>query len=295
MRRCDAPSQRKAAGFRPLVPLARGTAALVEPSAASPVPLPTPHADGQGASAGAGRQVGTAGSGFVPPRLHGGLLGVVRAAPPLAQEQGKRKPEADSVSGIARQPSRDTSSAADMLQGSDHDQRLGPAQHRHAGFALAVKQPLPSAAREPAPAEGSEDLASYWEVFFTKQSKKKHKIWEDGVVVIKTGGMELQREEGSLVTKSKVGQKRLDVGAMIYMGSFEVKIFFPHIKSARLQFLSSIPRDGNCAHECCAAICSFWQTDALCALAARNREEHNRRAVHEKRPRVHGLEQLFFG
>jgi len=30
------------------------------------------------------------------------------------------------------------------------------------------------------------------QVFFTKQSKKKKKIWEDGVLVVKKGCMELQ-------------------------------------------------------------------------------------------------------
>ena len=166
-----------------------------------------------------------------------------------------------------------------------------PAQNyaRPAGFALAVKQPLPSAARDPAPAAGSEgDLAGYWEVFFTKQSKKKHKIWEDGVVVIKTVGMELQREDGSMVTKSKVGQKRLDVGAMIYMGSFEVGPPYQE-RSFAVSVFSTTP-EKVCARDC-AAMYSSRQTDALLAFAARDREEHNRRAIHEKRPRVHGLEQ----
>jgi hypothetical protein len=65
-------------------------------------------------------------------------------------------------------------------------------------MAVAV---TPTSAARSSPAT-SLDEPVYIEVFFTKFSKKKKKVWEDGVLVLKQGSMELQRDDGSAVTKS---------------------------------------------------------------------------------------------
>ena len=76
-----------------------------------------------------------------------------------------------------------------------------------------------------AAANASEDSQqNYFECFFTKLSKKKHKVWDDGILVIKQANMELQRDDGSLVTKSKNSSKQLEAGSTLFMGTFEVRV-----------------------------------------------------------------------
>jgi len=66
------------------------------------------------------------------------------------------------------------------------------------------------------------DQVPHEQVFFAKQSKKKNKVWEDGVLVVKDGVSELQREDGATVTKSNKIKGPPDIGSLIFLGSFEV-------------------------------------------------------------------------
>ncbi len=96
-------------------------------------------------------------------------------------------------------------------------------------FAMAVAVTPTSAARS-SPAT-SLDEPVYIEVFFTKFSKKKKKVWEDGVLVLKQGSMELQRDDGSAVTKSNKncskGNAPPEIGSILFLGSFEVTAVLP--------------------------------------------------------------------
>ena len=77
------------------------------------------------------------------------------------------------------------------------------------------------------PAAGDRDIPFYMEVFFAKQSKKKHKTWEDGILVFHSGSTELRREDGTCVTKSNksCAQVKLpEEGSFLFMGSFELEV-----------------------------------------------------------------------
>ena len=76
-------------------------------------------------------------------------------------------------------------------------------------------------------AAGDRDIPFYMEVFFAKQSKKKHKTWEDGILVFHSGSTELRREDGTCVTKSNksCAQVKLpEEGSFLFMGSFELEV-----------------------------------------------------------------------
>ena len=92
-------------------------------------------------------------------------------------------------------------------------------------FSYLCKRPSASGVRGLGPAGGECllcDQVPHEQVFFTKQSKKKKKVWEDGVLVVKDGGSELQREDGATVTKSNKIKGPPDIGSLIFLGSFEV-------------------------------------------------------------------------
>jgi hypothetical protein len=92
-------------------------------------------------------------------------------------------------------------------------------------FSYLCKRPYASGVRGLGPAGGEClvcDQVPHEQVFFTKQSKKKKKVWEDGVLVVKEGGSELQREDGATVTKSNKIKGPPDIGSLIFLGSFEV-------------------------------------------------------------------------
>eukprot|EP00960_Hanusia_phi_P041972 755246-Hanusia_phi.AAC.2 len=74
------------------------------------------------------------------------------------------------------------------------------------------------------PAEDSE--IRFFEVFWTKQSKKKHKVWDDGVLIVKNGSYELQSQDGSTISKGlkTVQGSALQEANFIYFGNNECEI-----------------------------------------------------------------------
>ena len=215
MRRCDAPSQRKAGGgpgFHALHPLpatpdAASAASAAPAHAASSVPADS----GAGAKPvsrfrplhPAARPAAPAATGAgVPQRKPFAVPRLIAAPPPAA-----RQPEADarcgesasaSPSGVPREERHQVASG-NAAQTGDGDAAQAPAATpaprpgfappQRKVFAMAVHTPTAAARPDP---DAPLDEPVYVEVFFTKFSKKKKKVWEDGVLVLKQGCMELQ-------------------------------------------------------------------------------------------------------
>lgn len=256
MRRCDAPSQRRAGGgvgpgFHPLVPVATRPAlsaaasdAAGAPATAAPAPVHDVHVASKPsrfkALTPAGKQTfampGLLSNAPAPVRTGAHLLcpqelGQACAGPSMGEPAGQLA--ADSDEGGSERTGDDTS--AKPQNGPPGDPAtpvirpggFAPPQRKPFAMALAV---TPTSAARSSPAM-SLDEPVYIEVFFTKFSKKKKKVWEDGVLVLKQGSMELQRDDGSTVTKcnKKCSKENAppEIGSMLFLGSFEVTAVLP--------------------------------------------------------------------
>ena len=241
-------------GFHPLIPAATYPAAAATASAAAaaaataPAPAPADEVDVAPACANAAKlsrfqALTPAGAGlpqrkpFSSPRLLGSTPAPVRTGAHLlcAQEPGRAcvagllMEEEGEKGGRERKGEEDKHDGTQGNPATPASRPGGIAPPQRKPFAMAVAV-TPTSASRPSPAT-SLDEPIYVEVFFTKFSKKKKKVWEDGVLVLKQGSMELQRDDGSAVTKSNKncskGNAPPEIGSILFLGSFEVTAVLP--------------------------------------------------------------------
>jgi DNA repair and recombination protein RAD54B len=88
-----------------------------------------------------------------------------------------------------------------------------------AGFGIVPRSPIEI--------NKVEHAVEYYEVFYTKSSKKKHKNWENGSVVRKGNGAELRGEDGAMITKTILKSSftaSFTEGQTLFIGSFECEV-----------------------------------------------------------------------